>query len=213
MLETDLSEPISLWLINLGYTPYTEVPVPYCARRVDFIARKNSELLAIELKQTLTKAVIHQAYICDLITPLRYAAVGTLPRPAGIKRCSELGIGLLSVINQQVSVILEPEIRHSIRRDRNHHPSSIHNLLDRTTPHGIAGRPCLKGEGPAQSCFNKVTEYRKQHPRASWKQIFAAVPNHYANEKSLASSMSTVAADRGESTTTHAPWLFDIRDL
>ena len=99
-LESDLSEPISQWLISLGFTPYAEIPFPhYGPRTIDFIARKNSELIAVELKRTLTKEVIHQTYLSDLITPRRYAAVGTLPRAAGIQRCAELGLGLLSIID------------------------------------------------------------------------------------------------------------------
>lgn len=197
MLETDLSEPVSLWLISIGFTPYAEIPFPhYGPRTIDIIARKDSELITVELKRTLTKDVIHQASLCDLITPRRYAAVSTVPRPAGIARCAHLGVGLLSIINSCVTVILEPKQRPNIVPTENHYPAAIHKVLDNMTPRGIAGRPCRKGEGPAQACYDRVTAYRQQHPNASWKQIFTALSTHYNDHKSLASSMRIVQKTR-----------------
>jgi len=199
MLETDLSQPVSLWLTSLGFTPYAEIPFPhYCPRTIDIIARKDSELIAVELKRTLTKDVIHQTYLCDLITPRRYAAVATVPRAAGIERCAQLGVGLLSVINGCVTVILEPKERPNIDHSENHYPAAIHKALDQMIPNGLAGRPCRKGEGPAQDCYDRVADYRLQHPTASWKQIFGALTTHYNDHRSLASSMRIVQKTRAK---------------
>lgn len=109
MLESDLSQPVSDWLVSRGFTPYAEVPVPYWGPRVtDLVGRKGTELIAVELKRSLTRTVIHQTYICDLITDQRHAAVGTRPSQTGIDLCRKQGIGLLSVRNGVVSVILNP---------------------------------------------------------------------------------------------------------
>jgi len=214
MLETDLSQPISLWLTSLGFTPYAEVAFPhYGPRTIDIIARKNSDLIAIELKRTLTKEVIHQTYLCDLITPRRYAAVATVPRPAGIERCAQLGLGLLSVINGCITVILEPKERPNINHSENHYPAAIHKLLDAMIPNGVAGRPCRKGEGPAQACYDRVAEYRLQHPNAGWKEIFSALTTHYTDHKSLASSMRIVQKTRAKRAPKELPSAGQILDL
>lgn len=201
MLESDLSEPVSDWLVARGFTPYAEVPVPYWGPRViDLVGRNGSELIAVELKRCLTRSVIHQTYICDLITDQRYAAVGTRPSQTGIALCRKQGIGLLSVRNGAVSVILNPRPsgfatgeRDAIRQDW---AKKINAVLDHAEPFGIAGMPNRKGVGPAQECYNRVQEYLATNERASWRQIFANVRNHYVSPKSMCSAMKAVAEGR-----------------
>lgn len=199
MIESDLSRPVSDWLVARGFTPYAEVGFPYDARVVDLIGRKDDELIAIELKQCLTRAVIHQTYLCDLITDQRFAAVGTRPNSIGIDICRRRGIGLLSVRNGVVNLILNPQPspfvgeHNSIRLDWQRR---VHKVLDQMEPHGIAGMPCRKGVGPAQDCFDRVQEYLKSNADATWKLIFANVPNHYVSAKSMCSAMKAVSEGR-----------------
>lgn len=195
--ETELSDPVSGWLISLGFTPYAEVLLPKYGRQIDLIGRKNQQLITVELKRSLTKHAIHQTATCDLITPDRYAAVATQPKPQGIARCSQLGIGLLSVTNNTVTVLLEPA-PSPVRKDwtQTDYPSLIHKILDAMPPHGTAGHPCRRGEGPAQDCYDRIAAYRSLNPRASWSQIFTNVLNHYATPRSLASSMRVVETTR-----------------
>ena len=68
----------------------------------------------------------------------------------------------------------------------------IERLL-RMDPGGIAGVPMLAGCGPAQECARRVKAYRAAHPSANWKEIFAAVPNHYCSPASLRQGMEAVA--------------------
>jgi hypothetical protein len=144
--ETELSTPVSLWPSSLGFVPYAEVLLPNYERQIDLIASRDHELITVELKRSLTKHLIHQTATCDLITPHRYAAVGTDPRAKGIERCTQLGIGLLSVTNDTVTIILEPA-PSSARKDwtQADYPSKIHTILDTITPHGTGGHPCLQG--------------------------------------------------------------------
>lgn len=86
----------------------------------------------------------------------------------------------------------------NIDRRENHYPAAIHKVLDEMIPNGIAGRPCRKGERPAQDCYDRVIEYRLQHPNVSWKQIFTALSTHYNDHKSLASSMRIVQKTRAK---------------
>lgn len=210
MLESDLSQPVSDWLVSRDFTPYAEVSVPYYGPRViDLVGRRGCELIAVELKRSLTRAVIHQTYICDLFTDERYAAVGTKPNEAGINMCRKSGIGLLSVRGGAVNVILNPRPsgfatgeRDFIRQDW---ARKIHAQLDHAEPFGIAGMPCRKGVGPAQECYDRVQEYLKANTAATWKEIFANVRNHYVSAKSMCSAMKVVAEGRRtENATTSA---------
>ncbi|HLL74833.1 MAG TPA: hypothetical protein VK421_06175 [Pyrinomonadaceae bacterium] len=181
---------------DLGFTPYAEVScVGYT---IDLVGRKGTELLAVEMKRTLSGAVIRQAYRCDLFTRLRYAAVGTKPRAAGVARCQRVGVGLLSVVGDQVTVLVEPgaaDGRGTPQFD-GHYARAMHKVLDAREPGGVGGVPCTKGVGPAQECFERVTAYRQTRPLASWREIFENVPNHYANHASLRGAMTVVQNGR-----------------
>lgn len=68
--------------------------------------------------------------------------------------------------------------------------------IRRLGPGGVGGYPCRKGEGPAQDVYEAVQAYRLEHPEARWKEVFEAVPNHYASWQSLRSSMPKVEVRR-----------------
>jgi hypothetical protein len=196
-VESDLSRPVSEWMISLGYKPYAEVPWPTDNRPIDLVGRKGTELLTVELKVSLTKKLIHQAYMCDLITDKRFAAIGTKPKTKGIEECRRLGIGLLSVTDNQVVVILEPrETQPATTWVRNSYAEAVHKNLDVMTPNGVGGLPCRKGEGPAQECYERVQAYLALNPHARWKEIFGAVHNHYGSPNSMCGAMQTVAKNR-----------------
>lgn len=199
MLECDLSKPVSDWLLARGYTPYAEVGFPYDARVIDLVGRKGSDLIAVELKRCLTRTVIHQTYLCDLITDHRYAAVGTRPSKVGVEICRKQGIGLLSVRDGVVSLILNPRPSQAVRGHdsiRVDWHSKVHRILDQMEPHGVAGMPCRKGVGPAQECYDRVQEYLTSNAAATWREIFANVHNHYVSAKSMCSAMKAVAEGR-----------------
>lgn len=52
------------------------------------------------------------------------------------------------------------------------------------------GVPNMLGIGPAQQCLAAVKSYRAEHPHASWREIYAAVPNHYTSFRSMQGAMS-----------------------
>lgn len=199
MLESDLSKPVCDWLTARGFTPYAEVEFPRDNRTIDLVARKDADLIAIELKRSLTRSVIRQAFLCDLITDQRYAAVATRPSQKGIDQCRRSGIGLLSVRDGVVNVILQPREVETIKEQswiRNDYASNIHRILDRMEPNGIAGVPCRKGIGPAQECFDRVQTYLTQNSAATWSEIFANVSNHYVSARSMCGAMKAVAESR-----------------
>lgn len=193
-METDLSEPVTLWLESRGYTPYAEVAEPgHFSRFIDLVGRKGRELVCVELKTSLTKGVIHQAATLELITPLRYAAVLTQPRRSGIERCRKLGLGLLVVREGELSVVIEPVALHNTWP---YYVENMHRNLDVHTPRGIAGHPTRKGEGPAQECYDRVQLYLADQPGATWKEIWEKVHNHYSHPNSMRSAMKLVGGNR-----------------
>lgn len=199
-MESDLSKPVSDWLTAQGFTPYAEVQFPGDHRgNIDLIGKRGTEVIAVELKRSLTRSVVHQAYMCGLITDQRYAAVGTRPSKAGVAQCRKVGIGLLSVRNGVVDVVTSPSQEGALGAFA--YPSylsTLYKILDRMKPHGVGGVPCMKGVGPAQDCYNRVQSYLEVFPEATWRQIFNGVHNHYGSPSSMCGAMRVVAERRRE---------------
>jgi hypothetical protein len=185
-MESDLSKPVSDWLTSMGYTVYVEVPMPHSASHIDIVGRKDHETICVELKSSLSKGVIHQAFRCQLLTFKVYAVVARTPR--NLDRAKERGIGVI-LVKEGLNILLEPTVtKYS---DTLHEPSiaRLHNYLDHMEPGGIGGKPNLKGVGPAKDCGRRVTEYLTANPNAKWKDIYANVSNHYASANSMRSAM------------------------
>lgn len=186
-MESDLSKSVSDWLTSMGYTVYVEVPLPHSASHIDIVGRKDRDIICVELKTSLSKGVIHQAFRCQLLTVKVYAAVARKPRLQSLTPAAERGIGVLWV-NETLKVVKEPlftnmEHLYAPAIDR------LHNYLDHMEPGGIGGKPNLKGVGPAKDCGRRVAEYLKLIPNAKWKDIYANVSNHYASANSMRSAM------------------------
>ena len=93
--ESDLSEPVRLWLEAQGYTPYAEVPM--WERHIDWIGVKEGVVIGVEMKTALTGSARYQAYGASLVADFVYVAVATNPRSASIESCRKFGIGILRV--------------------------------------------------------------------------------------------------------------------
>ncbi len=185
--EAKLAAPVAAWLETKGLTVYAEVPIMY--RNVDMMGiRKGcseneiSGIVMVELKTSLTISVRRQTGILQLITPNVYCGVGTNPNRSSIAACQKRGLGILSIRNGVVVVVLEPS------RQIDPVPSYVKRCLeyaDLADPGHDAGRPNVKGEGPAQDVERLILEYRKDHPEATWKELYKKIPNHYANYRSM----------------------------
>lgn len=181
-----MSEPLCNWLRGMDYVPYAEVPDRWNYRRYDLVGIKNGLIIVIEMKKSLTKGLILQARIGLHVADNVYCAVSTHPRNASIHRCRNLGIGVLEVRGDRVIEII---------------PSCIYTktiesyrdvLLERTrtmVPGGLAGVPNVKGVGPAKTVNRLVEAYRMEHPRATWKELYDNVPNHYTSFSSMYGAM------------------------
>lgn len=186
--ESTMSLPVMTWLDGLGYTPYAEVPnYDTC---IDIVAMKEPgvELIAIEMKTSLTQRVRQQAYVAQLIAERSYCAVISKPKPSSLTKCSELGIGVLRVYDGSVEVLVEPSEKKAVSPFAKR---VVVEQLRRRIPGGVAGRPNLKGEGPAQECAQRVLRYRQKNPDARWIDVFNNIENHYSSMESMRGALTS----------------------
>lgn len=184
--EYKLYQPVKTWLIENDYEVFAEVQKPYGARTIDVVGKREDEIIIIELKMFATKTVLHQCSRSQHDTDKVYAAVGAQPLAKTIEKFKKYGIGILLVKNDQVSEILSPSKKWDINEASR---QTLISKLYKKPDDFVAGLPCMAGTGPAQDCERRISLYKKDNPKASWKEIFAAVPNHYASASSMQSAM------------------------
>ena len=124
MKETELDEPVRKWLEKQGYSISCEV------KNCDIVARKEDELVIVELKTRFSLDLVYQAVNRKNLTESVYVAVPVLPGKKTIPRYKEvkkllarLEVGLILVrflkSKTRVEVISHPSIykpRKAIRR-------------------------------------------------------------------------------------------------
>lgn len=181
--EYKLSDPVKEYFENQGYKVYTEIPIVGAC--IDMVARKGSFLIAIELKMSLTKQLIHACYINHVFCDLSYAAVPTEPSKKSKELCKRYSTGIIKVTNE-VKIIVEANNRFGFYKPEH---DRMLKYCSGTPWGGVGGLPQLKGVGPAIECAKRVKEYLTNHSGASWKEIFESVNNHYANYKSMQSAL------------------------
>lgn len=188
MLEVDLSPPVIEWLKNRGFAVYCEVR--WMGRSIDVVAISDSAVEVVELKTSLTEVVFRQAMMATLCADRVWCAVGKRPRST-IRKDYHRQIGVLLVEPPAgVSVLREPEPGSMIASPA--YLARIRESCALMTPGTIAGMPTNRGVGPAQECFDRISEYRQGNPSASWREIYHAVPNHYSHHQSLQGAMRVV---------------------
>jgi len=187
--ESKMSPILEEYFKSLGYTVYCEVPYYYSP--VDMVAENNGILIAIEMKVCLTKKVIRQAYMSNSYTPWCYAAVKSMPNKKSLNAAKHFGIGVIRV-SDTVNIICDPIPFHApFRRGK-----KMMDTLSAIEPGGIGGMPCIKGVGPAQFVFDAVEEYRITHPKATWKELYNNIKNHYCSYSSMYNAMRVVEYKR-----------------
>jgi hypothetical protein len=186
MLERDLSSPCELWLL---------AEVPLLGRCVDWIATDLTagadRICCVEMKLGLTRVVIRQAYMLQLVTPDVWCFVGTKPRD--LSRAVRCGLGVAWFDGRGVHELLQPAARLTPNPP---YAAEVRRRTAGAEPGGVSGCPTRAGVGPAQTAYELAARYRGEHPGASWREVWAAVPNHYANPRSMQQSMRFVEERR-----------------
>jgi len=180
--ETELSPIITEWLVGNGYQVYYEVPVRGSYRYIDVVGRRgDNHTIAIELKRSLSLQVVHQAMRLTRVAHRVYCAVGSRnPKQKTIDNCQRWNLGVLSLADYKVKTILEAA--------DNPQPHIYMMRVDAQLSE-VGGLPARRGEGHAITVIGRVMDYLKEHPQASWAELYDRVPNHYAHPKSMRSAI------------------------
>lgn len=187
--ECDLADPVADWMESQGLRVYAEVPMMGCF--VDLVGVSDSgRLVAVELKMRLGYGVLAQAMRNQCGFHLSWAAVGTPPRASNksIAASKKFGVGLLIVQPSGVEVVHEPE-EQQIWQGR---IDDVLDYLSRSETGRDAGHPTNRNRGPAQNVFDQIQKYLREHPGATWDELYREIPNHYSHPRSMQGAMRRV---------------------
>jgi len=190
--EARLCERLSAWLTEQGYAVYCEIQM--LGYVMDLVAVKDGVVIVLEAKTSLTRRVQYQACRGQLYGDLSYAAVGTSPRKRSLEHCRKIGVGVYRVTPESVTLVLEAQRMPNLPFPE--HRRRMLNMLAEIEPGGTAGLPTCAGIGPAQDCYDRIQIYREAHPKATGRQIYEEVSNHYCNHRSLQAAMRVVEQNR-----------------
>lgn len=185
--------PVKRWLRKQGFQVFGEMPFPFSSAIIDVVARKDNDLICIEMKLCLSIKVIKQAALCQLITKQSYVGVNSNPR--SLEQCRKLGLGALRTRGCYVDVLLEPT---GLRKDRRMvygpYRECMLEMCQRARQVGyqaVGGVACQAGIGPAIDIEAIIKSYRRKHPKATWREMYEKIPNHYASANSMRSAMDS----------------------
>lgn len=180
--EVDLSKPIYDYFTAKGYKAVSEY------HSHDWMFFNNQEIICCELKKGVNKKVIEQcndAYYCNR----KYCAVNLKPTKISIKKLKNEGIGLIHVVNNEINVIVEAKSQNACLASSKFEELNKYWEKYGNSEPDSAGKPNLKGTGPAQAVLEQIKLYVKENPSADWKEIYKNIPTHYSNYKSLCGAM------------------------
>ena len=177
--EVNLWPPVKAWLEAQGFTPHAEV------FGHDIVAIRGEELWVIELKMCATYHAFNQASRGFWIADKVYVATGSTPRATAGTHDWQREVGIVSVASG-VAVLVRECTPMRERQSRTKHDAIVVAMRNwKQRENDVAGKPNLRGEGPAQALAPILRAFFECHPGATWRDAFAAVPNHYAHFRSL----------------------------
>lgn len=164
MKETELYEPVRVWLVNQGYNVACEV------KNCDIAARKNDELLIVELKTRFSLDLVYQAVNRKNLTDSVYVAVPVLPGKKTIpkyknvkKLLSRLEVGLILVrflkTKTRVEIVMHP-VEYKARKAHRRRGSIIREIDGRYSEFNIGGSAVSDRRVSAYKQQALVTAYR-----------------------------------------------------
>lgn len=187
MRERDMFPIAAAWFAARGYQVWAEINI--WGWRIDLVAADlaANKFVLVELKKSLQHDLSQR---CRSLRSRGHEVWAVVESPVNYKPGTEWrGVGVGSVYGQVFREVQPAEL----------------NAVDpvcltwtrrvRETPSGgIGGVACATGEGPAAEVCDRACEYLATHPGASWKELFASVPNHYGSAASMRSSLMRRAA-------------------
>ena len=125
MREEELRQPVHEFLENRKYSVFDEIPL--FSRKIDIIAKRRAEIIAVELKLQNWRKAIHQAYHNQRVANYSYIALPETIRSRAnriiFREIFNYGIGLLSVDGTVIQIIpperssrIQPNLRRNFIR-------------------------------------------------------------------------------------------------
>lgn len=143
MKETELDEPVRKWLEKQGYTVSCEV------KHCDIVARKDDELLIVELKTRFSLDLVYQAVNRKNLTDSVYVAVPvktgkkTIPHYKDVKKLLarlEVGLILVRFLKTKIRVeIVSHPVKYISRKAHRRRDSIIREIDGRYSEFNKAG--------------------------------------------------------------------------
>jgi len=163
MKETELDKPVRTWLEKQGYTVSCEV------KNCDIVARKDDELMIVELKTRFSLDLVYQAVNRKNLTDSVYVAVPVqmgkkhIPRYKDVKKLlARLEVGLILVrflkTKTRVEIISHP-LSYTPRRSRRRLESIIREIDGRYSEFNKAGSAVIDRRVSAYKQQALVTAY------------------------------------------------------
>lgn len=188
--EVKLSAPVSAWMRARGLEVFCEVPFGASAIDIVGVSYNPFYAVAVELKTAFTGKVIHQALLRQLTAHEVYACAPTKPGKRALRAANEYGLGLMRVLDGQVFIHTPAKVDRERRTVSSRYIADLEKMLEHLPKGGDGGKPQLKDVGPRQEVYARVKAYRAENPKATWAEIFKAVPNHYSHAKSMQNVMT-----------------------
>jgi hypothetical protein len=227
MPETDLFASVKAWLEDRDFTVYSEVAYGYGSKRADVVGVRGPLMAVVELKMSLSLALIGQCAEWTRSAHYVYAAV---PDPRlrnfgfGQTVLAQNGIGLLGIHPYgHVRCIVSPKLHRSLH-PRLHHAlrSALCDQQQTGVPGGRAGGGYVT---PYSRTMDRVRLYliRERYlsqwdnsGREGWRtvrEIVAAVETHYSNPKSgVGGALLKFEGDWCERRMVDGKWEFRVRE-
>ena len=175
--ESKLFAPVKAWLTAQGFVVFAE------AWGHDIVAIRGDEIVTVELKMSFSRRLWQQCGSASPMSDRVYAASPTVCRKP--PECYR-DIGILRVTDETVVIVREPVGKPW----KPMHDRAVQALRNRVPDETVVGGvPVLAGEGPRQRCRKRCAEYVRAHPKATWKDLYEHVDNHYAHHRSMAGAL------------------------
>ncbi len=177
--ESLMAEPVTQWMRSLFLEVIPEVTVVWSPVDLVGMSADWRVMHAVEMKTTWNRSLFRKfSWLASVADYLWFATKGS-PSTSTLDALRQRGIGVFSV---QQGVILTP--RRNTKIAQRYRVRAI-DKAKRASRDVVAGLPTLKGQGPAQRCWNAIESFLASKPSASVRDVFEAVPNHYAHYKSF----------------------------
>jgi hypothetical protein len=155
----------------------------------DAVGLRGEDLLIVEAKLSFTTRLKQQIGCFIAYAHYGLAVVATQPRPETLEWARKFSVAVWVYKGGKWSDLVPFPERRATERVFGRLREKFDLWYD-DLPGGV---PCLKGSGVTQDLQRRVDEYRATNPTATWKKIFANVPNHYNSAANMYSALRSNA--------------------